>query len=158
MSKHIISLLAIIAIPAFTVSCAQPEEIEAAETTAPAFRPALEAHLATIASRDLEGFEKTLTGDGDLNVIFPNGVLLPTNKDVMDFHEQWFADTDWVMEPEIVKVIEGGDMATALLKYRYRDTADGEARSNWLVLVFQVEDGEWKLVHDQNTRIENPEA
>ena len=49
--------------------------------------------------------------------------------------------------------MEGADMAAAFMKYDYRDTPDGEPRSAWLTLIFKLEEGEWRLIHDQNTRI-----
>lgn len=125
----------------------------AAETPRPDFRATLDAHLAAIAAKDLDAFKPTITGGDDLYVIFPNGAALETTEQVLAFHEEWFADSNWRMDPDVVKVIEGEDMATALLKYDYRDTPDGEPRSSWLVLVFKLEDGAWRLVHDQNTRI-----
>ncbi len=124
-----------------------------ATTARPDFRAALDTHLAAIAAKDLDAFRPTITGGDDLYVIFPNGAALETTEQVLAFHEDWFGDPDWRMDPEIVKVIEGADMATALLKYDYRDTPDGAARTSWLVLVFKLEDGAWRLVHDQNTRI-----
>ena len=57
------------------------------------------------------------------------------------------------MRPELIRIIEGEDMAMALYSYAYRDTPDGEPRSSWLMLLFKLEDGVWRLVHDQNTRI-----
>ena len=156
MFKRSILLSALIVVSTFTASCTpvgEPAADNEAET--PAFRPALDAHLATISALDLEGFNKTLTSGGDLNVIFPNGTLVPDTQAVRDFHAEWFSDKGWFMEPEVIKVIEGKDMATALIKYSYRDNAKSETSMNWLVLVFKLEDGAWKLVHDQNTKIED---
>ncbi len=124
----------------------------AASAPRPSFTDALDAHLAAIGARDLAGFEKTISDD-DFLVIFPNGEALETRAAVVDFHKEWFADPAWRMTPEIVKIIEGDDFSTALLKYDYRDTPDGAPRAAWLNLVFKLENGEWRLVHDQNTRI-----
>ena len=121
----------------------------------PLFRPALDAHLTAVTSRNLESFEATITSGNELYVIFPNGKALTTTSKVVDFHRDWFLDDNWVMEPEVVKIIEGEDMATAVLKYRYRDSPLENARMSWLVLVFRLEGSEWRLVHDQNTRIED---
>jgi ketosteroid isomerase-like protein len=126
---------------------------EAKAPTRPDFRTALDAHLAAISARDLEAFEATITAGDDLYVIFPNGVALETTQGVVDFHRDWFTDDQWRFDPSVVKTIIGVDMATALLKYDYRDTPHGEPRTSWLVLVFKLEDGAWRLVHDQNTRI-----
>jgi len=151
MIKSIELLAAICLLGACTPAEMPPEK-------APDFRAALDNHLKMVTSRDLEGFKATLTKGDDLKVIFPNGSELPSTKDVVEFHTEWFKDKDWIMDPEVVKVIEGSDMATALTKYTYRDNADGPPRYSWLVLVFALEGGEWRLVHDQNTRIDEPEA
>ncbi|MEZ5895096.1 MAG: nuclear transport factor 2 family protein [Parvularculaceae bacterium] len=124
----------------------------------PDFRAALDAHLSAIAAKDIEAFTPTLTSRDDLMVIFPNGSAIETTQGVVDFHRDWFADDQWRMDPKVVKIIEGDDLSTALLKYDYRDTSDGEPRSSWLVLVFKLEDGAWRLVHDQNTKIIPPAA
>ncbi|WP_428408119.1 YybH family protein [Hyphococcus sp.] len=130
----------------------------ATETSRPDFRDALDAHLAAIEAKDIDAYIPTVTSGDDLHVIFPDGSVIETTDGVAAFHREWFADADWRMEPQVVKVMEGEDMAAALLKYDYRDTPEGEPRASWLILVFELEDGEWRLVHDQNTRINAPEA
>lgn len=124
------------------------------ETPRPDFRTALDAHLAAIQARDLDAFKATLTKDATLYTIFPNGEALTTTADAVLLHESWFKEKNWQWDGEVVRIIEGADMATAILKYEYRDMPEGEPRWAWLALVFKLEDGEWRLVHDQNTRIE----
>ena len=155
MAARMIKYSGILAAIALLGAC---NVVERKPEAAPDFRPALDNHLAMVTSRDLEGFKATLTKGDDLNVIFPGGTIIPTTKEVVEFHTDWFKDKDWIMEPEVVKVIEGKDMATALTKYQFRDNKDGKPRSAWLVLVFALEDGEWRLVHDQNTRIDEKPA
>ncbi|MFC2952138.1 YybH family protein [Marinicaulis aureus] len=125
----------------------------AAETTRPDFRTALDAHLAAIAAKDFDAYKPTVTSGEDLHLIFPDGSVIETTQGVFDFHEEWFADSNWRMDPDVVKVMEGEDMAAALLKYDYRDTPEGDPRASWLILVFGLENGQWRLIHDQNTRI-----
>ena len=122
----------------------------------PDFKTSVAAHLASVEGRDYETFKSTLTTTNDLSVIFPGGSQLATTQDVLDFHQEWFKDKDWVFETDIRKVIEGQDQSTALVRYSFRDTADGEPRHAWLVLTFQLENNEWRLIHDQNTRIDKP--
>lgn len=126
--------------------------------SAPAdFRTALDTHITAIENRDLATFRTTLTREDDLTVIFPGGSRLETTEAVLDFHETWFADPEWVWDAEVETVLEGRDQSMALLRYSYRDRADGEPREAWLSLVFRLEEGEWRLVHDQNTRIDSAE-
>ncbi len=144
ISKNILSAM----LAMFVLSACSPET-----SARPDFRPALDAHLAAIAARDINAYQSTITDGEGLYLIFPDGGALPTREKVVGFHTDWFADPNWVLEPEIANIIEGVDMATALLKYDYRDTPEGVPRSAWLLLVFKLEGGEWRLVHDQNTRI-----
>lgn len=119
----------------------------------PDFRSALNVHLNAVQERDLDAFRATLTENETLYTIFPDGGAITTPKAAIDLHEQWFADANWRWDGEIVHLVESADMAMALLRYDYRDTLDGAPRTNWLSLVFRLEDGAWRLVHDQNTRI-----
>lgn len=130
-----------------------------AETPAPPdFDAALARHLDTIQNRDLEGFQETLTTDETLYMIFPNGEALTTPEAAIELHKAWFADDNWLWHGEVVHKMVGTDMAFALMRYDYRD-APGEApRTAWLNLVFRLEDGTWRLVHDQNTRIGGTQA
>ncbi|PHR61958.1 MAG: DUF4440 domain-containing protein [Robiginitomaculum sp.] len=120
---------------------------------APSFQVALDAHLATIAARDLGGFMATLTKGDTLPMIFPDGSMLQSKDDVQATHAEWFGDTDWRMGIEHVSQVVGSDVAVALLRYSYRDTPEGDDRYAHLALTFQLQDGEWRLVMDQNTRI-----
>ncbi|WP_370338830.1 DUF4440 domain-containing protein [Parvularcula marina] len=123
-----------------------------AETARPDFRTAVETHLGAVAGRDLETLKSTLTlTDGDLQVIFPGGEEVTGVSNVVAFHKEWFADDQWVWTPQIIRIVEGEDLSMALTRYQYRDTPDGAPRERWLLLVFRLEDGAWRLVHDQNT-------
>jgi len=146
--------LILTAFAVLALSACEMKTTDVAEKVRPDFRAALDAHLGAIAARDLDALTATLTNGDDLNVIFPNGAMLENTDAVVAFHREWFSDDQWRMDPAVVKTIEGADMATALIKYDYRDTPAGAPRSSWLALVFKIEGGEWRLVHDQNTRIE----
>lgn len=119
----------------------------------PDFRPALDAHLAAIQARDLEALKPTITSGEDLLLVSPGGEVIETTEGFVALHEEWFKDANWRWDGEVVKIMEGEDMAAAFVKYDYRDTPEGEPRSSWLLLLFQLEDGAWRLIHDQNTRI-----
>ena len=122
---------------------------------APDFDTTLERHLDAIQARDLAEMEATITTGRDLVLIFPDGTRLETREQFLDFHTDWFADKAWVMMPELLRTWQGRDYAYALLRYDYDPDGAGpaEARPSYLSLGFALEDGEWRLVHDQNTRI-----
>ena len=126
-----------------------------AADTAPDFRTALEKHLNAVQNRDLDTLVDTLTTSDDLQVIFPDGSRTIGTQAVIDFHLEWFKDKNWIWTPTIDRIVEGGEQSTALVKYTYQSNSADSKRTYWLVLVFQLENGSWRLIHDQNTNILN---
>ncbi|MGW3254414.1 YybH family protein [Streptomyces fungicidicus] len=116
------------------------------------FTTALDRHLAAIRDRDLDGY--VLTVHPDATLILPNGRTVTGTDEIRSFHKNWFQDPDWSMTTETVRTLELADTAVAVLAVDYRDL-DAEGRPyalrHLLSLVFARVDGEWLLVHDQNT-------
>lgn len=130
-------------------------------SAAESFDETLQRHLGAIQNRDLDTMMATVSVDPGPTLIFPDGQLLTGKQAFHDFHETWFADTQWRIDISEVRRVVSAEMATVLLRYTYRDVpepGEGNPRSTFLVLVFQLIDDEWLLVHDQNTRIQPPDA
>lgn len=123
----------------------------------PPFDAAVKAHFESIQNRDIEAFTKTITGAENLPMIFPDGSMLTTRQEVIDFHTAWFADKSWVYTPEVIGTLVREGAAVATVRYQYQDTPDGPPRFAYRGLVFELQGGEWRLIHDQNTRISIPE-
>ena len=119
------------------------------------FDATLERHVAAIQSRDLTGIEATITRGDDMVLIFPDGTRYTTREQFLGFHREWFADKDWVMTLEPIRRWHGADYGYGLYRTSFDPDGAGPtpARAAWLSLGFRLEDGEWRLVHDQNTRI-----
>ncbi len=116
------------------------------------FSQALGAHLKAIEARDLDGFLATVHRDA--SVILPNGTLLRGKDAVAEFHATWFDDPDWSMRTEVVRVETVGDSAFAVLSVVYDDLdQNGQPYQKvyYLTLYFVRVDGQWLLIHDQNT-------
>jgi uncharacterized protein (TIGR02246 family) len=116
------------------------------------FSEALTQHLRAIGDRDVDGYLDTVHQDATL--ILPNGTLLSGKDEIAKFHREWFADQDWSLKSETVRVSQTGDSAFALLAVVY-DDLDPEGtpyrKTYHLTLVFARSGGRWLLVHDQNT-------
>lgn len=136
------------------LACAPKEAVDDARVT-PDFEAALTQHFAAIQNRDLPQYIATITEAESLPLIFPDGTFIATRGGVIDFHTDWFADPNWQMDLRTINTIVGTDMAIATLETAYRDTPEGVDRYGYVALVFKLEGGEWRLVHDQNTRITN---
>ena len=150
----------IVALAAFaTLSCTTVGEAVPADREA-AFDRVLEKQIAAITARDLDALLETVTTGDDLLLIFPNGGMTRTRTEYVDFHREWFADPNWTMPFEPISKQVEGSYGHAL--YRVRFDADGPdgpapAGQSLVSLGFRLENGEWRLVHDQNTRVPPPE-
>ncbi|HNO26838.1 MAG TPA: DUF4440 domain-containing protein, partial [Leptospiraceae bacterium] len=86
--------------------------------------------------------------------LFQNGYAFKTPQELFAMHEEWFKDQNWIWEGTPVNTAVGEDMAFALIKYEYRAKKEDVPFSTWLTYVFRLEDGEWRLIHDQNTALD----
>ena len=130
------------------------------EPAADSFDATLSRHINAIQSRDMAGMEATITLGDELVLIFPDGERLSTREEYLDFHRSWFADNRWVMTLEPVSQWKGSDYGYALFRYVYDPDGPGDlpGKPSYLSLGFRLENGGWRLVHDQNTRIEQQSA
>ena len=120
----------------------------------PDFDTALQQHFAAIANRDIDAFKSHLTRGDTLYTIVQNGHAFTTPAETIEIHKQWFDDPNWIWEGSVVHKVVGEDMAMALIKYHYRPTADAVPFTTWLTYVFQLQEGQWRIVHDQNTALD----
>lgn len=120
----------------------------------PDFDTALQNHFAAIANRDIEAFKAHLTKDETLYTIVQNGHAFTTRSETIALHEQWFKDPHWIWEGSVIHQVVGKDVAMALVKYQYRTTAEAPPIGTWLTYVFELQDGQWRIVHDHNTALD----
>lgn len=117
---------------------------------------AVSRHLAAVQARDIEALSRTLTSRDELILILPNGVMTRTKADYLAFHRDWFAAPTWRIEFEELWTQTTLGVGQTLFRTRYYDQhADGSPyeTSAYLTLTFRHEGTDWRLWHDQNTRI-----
>jgi len=122
----------------------------------PDFDEAVQAHFDAISNRNIEAFKDHMTQGDTLYTIVQNGHAFTTPAEIIAVHEEWFKDKNWIWEGKVVHKVVGEDMAMALIKYDYRAKAEDTPLSTWLIYVFQLQDGKWRIVHDQNTSLDFP--
>ena len=115
------------------------------------FRDTATIHINAIKNRDLNSLLSTITKNEKLTLIFPGGTTLNTRQEYIDFHIGWFADASWSMDIEPISYMVRGHYGVALVRTTYTDAAG--SRQALLALSFSMEDGSWRLVFDQNTRV-----
>lgn len=120
----------------------------------PDFDTALQEHFEAISNRDIEAFKSHLTKSDTLYTIVQNGHAFTTPSESLEIHRQWFKDQNWMWEGSVVHKIVGEDVAMALIKYQYRAKPEDTPIVTWLTYVFQLQDGQWRIVHDQNTALD----
>jgi len=85
------------------------------------FESVVRDHLKAISDRDLQGFAKFLHTEHSSIIILPNGSIVEGYEDIISFHEDWFADTDWHMETKVMDIFANDNMGYALLDVIYHD-------------------------------------
>ena len=120
----------------------------------PDFDAALQRHFDAIANRDIKAFTAHLTREKTLYTIVQNGHAFTTPAETIEIHKQWFEDSNWVWDGSVIHKVVGEDVAMALVKYEYRAKPNDAPFTSWLTYVFQLQDGEWRIVHDQNTALD----
>ncbi len=141
---------------AWFVACAP-----ALAAPAPSFEAQLDRHVAAVMDRDMDRLLETITGGEHLLLILPSGRMTAGRSDYVALHEMLFADPAWRMTFQRLAVTQTDQYAHALFRVTFDadGTGPAPAHSSWLSLGFRLENGEWRLVHDQNTRIpEDPPA
>ena len=116
---------------------------------------AFAVHVAAVQARDLAALERTLTKGDALTLILPNGVRTDTRREFLDFHRQFFASPTWSIRFKVLSKFEGPNYGIINTRSFYSDTDEGQPvnTSSWVTFTFRREDGEWRLIHDQNTRV-----
>jgi uncharacterized protein (TIGR02246 family) len=112
-------------------------------------------HVKAVQSRDLPALERTITSGEQLTLILPDGTQTSTRQAYVDFHKEFFATKTWTIQFEPVSRAVGADFAVLTTKSLYQDTVDGKPyRSrSWVTFTFRKESRQWRLIHDQNTRL-----
>ena len=112
-------------------------------------------HVKAVQTRDLPALERTITRGEQLTLILPNGTQTSTRQAYVDFHKDFFSTRTWTIQFEPVSRSVGAEFAVLTTKSLYKDVVDGKPyRSrSWVTFTFRKEKGEWRLIHDQNTRL-----
>lgn len=112
-------------------------------------------HVAAVQARDMAGLERTITSGEALTLILPNGTRTDTREAYLAFHREFFTSSTWSIRFQVLSKVEGPDYGVITTRSFYSDTDNGQPinTSSWVTFTFRRENGEWRLIHDQNTRV-----
>ncbi len=146
----------ILTIATLIIACGILTSCNEEKPVKPDFDAAIQAHFDAINNRDLEAFKAHLTNKKTLYTIVQNGHAFTTPEETIAIHKQWFQDQNWIWEGSVVHKVVGEDVAMALVKYQYRTKPEDKPVETWLTYVFELQDGQWRIVHDHNTSLDFP--
>ena len=119
------------------------------------FRETLGRHLLAIEERDLDALADTVADD-EILLVMSDGKLVRSKKEFLEAHRGWFAMKNWRLEVKPVQIIDTPALGVALFQLEYRETPPGKPptrQESMLTLVFQLRNGKWVMVLDQNTQV-----
>ncbi len=144
---------------ALTASLALIAGCTATDTTAPDpacnYDCTVERHVSAIKAHDWDSFASTITNQPNLQLILPDGTLIDGREAYLEILEPWLTGGGFTVSEEVIDQRIGADLGYTLLRMTQRNEGEEEEEPSryFLLLVFALEDGSWRLVHDQNTAI-----
>lgn len=129
----------------------------ATETTDPGpacdYDCTVDRHVSAIKTHDWETFVSTITAQPDLQLILPDGTMIDGREAYLEILEPWLTGGGFTVSEEVIDQRIGADLGYTLLRMTQLNEGEEEPTRYFLLLVFALEDGSWRLVHDQNTAI-----
>lgn len=136
----------------FLVSCGKKDQPDIDTSS---FLTVLDVHLKAINTSNIEELEPTVAEN--VSMIAPDGTKFDTKKVFMDFHKNWFTQSNWEWKGNILTTASSDSMGYALIQYQFvqKDSLGNTLFQDhdYLVLIFKNSVDGWQLVHDQNTGI-----
>jgi len=127
-------------------------QISPVNTSQNSLKEAFSGYLEAIKSRDIESLKTYLTNAEELALIKGDGSLIQHKNNYLQAQVDWFADTVWKYQSEIVSFQEFDDTGVIIDKTKIYGL-------NWefhmmVTYVFRKENKMWRLVTDICTPIE----
>lgn len=121
------------------------------------FTASMQRHLDAVSNRDLQNLAATLSADGKMQLILPGAEIMQTTDEFLEYHQEWFQDTTWSFETEILNVRVGDRIGMAVTEVVYREPErDGVPYFNRMIVSYTLEkqEGKWFVVKDHASSVE----
>jgi len=111
----------------------------------------LEKLLLAIEQKNLKDLESLMAPDKKMELILPQTEISYTSKAFLDLHREWFKDSTWTIETNILNIEVGHPISTATTDAMYREPErDGKPYFNHIIVtyVFEKIGDKWYVIKD----------
>lgn len=159
--KSFVSQLSFILVGAFLLNaCTQrpsdkSEELSLADKAA--FHQTLSTHLEAVSQKNLATLATTLAPDSTFFLILPGNELEKTSSSFLEMHREWFQDTSWTFDFEILEEVADKTVGFAIVEVLYREPdRNGAPYFNRMLLTYGLRkyQGEWFVIMDHASSVE----
>ncbi len=125
------------------------------------FLTALNMHLDAVKNKDFEALKRTMPAPEEaFHLILPNGAMMTKSGDFLNAHEEWFQDTTWTMETQILYTSNGPDYGIALVEATNREPErNGKPYFHKMAISYGLKkvNDNWLVIHDHASTLEKSE-
>jgi ketosteroid isomerase-like protein len=117
----------------------------------------MQQHLNAVSNKNLISLAETLPPNGQMQLILPGTEIIDSVAGFLKFHEDWFSDSDWTFETEILNATVGKQLAMVVVQIIYREPMrDGKPYFNRMTVSYDLQniEGKWYVIKDHASSVE----
>jgi len=117
----------------------------------------MQKHLEAVSQKNIGSLVETLSPANKMQLILPGQEIVFGADKFLAFHAEWFQDTTWSFETQILDLEVGDPIATATTQIIYREPErDGKPYFNRMIVTYILEkvDGHWYVISDHASSVE----
>jgi len=121
------------------------------------FNERLKSHLDAVSNKDLIALKKTMSPEGNMQLLLTGSEIISSVDSFIRFHEEWFQDTSWTFDTKILNSDVGRDMGLATVETIYKEPdRGGKPYFNRMKISYVLKkyNDEWCVISDHATSIE----
>ncbi|TMM57461.1 hypothetical protein FEE95_13330 [Maribacter algarum] len=111
--------------------------------------------LESLENKNLNQLTNIMSASDEMSLIFTDGTILSGVDSFIEFHRNWFLDTNWTMTHELVDFNCYGNYSTSTVKAYYKEQQrNGKPYHHYMIVSYvlrKAHDGEWMIIKDQST-------
>ncbi len=114
-------------------------------------RATLQKLLTSIENKDLESLKTTMAPTGEMELIIPGRAITYTVDEFVALHQNWFKDTTWTMQTNILNLKVDQNIGFATTDAMYKEPErDGKPYFNHMIVsyVLKKTNNKWYVIKD----------